>query len=108
MEPGELPGAARDSDHSLTARKIEDDMAERDAVARARRVEGDVTVQHGGTRRDGIDDLRADLDVLEVRGRDRAKATSETRVLRALLRHVESSATRGVTSVVVVARVSGS
>src|SRR3989454_12048713 len=35
LEPSELPGPARDGDHSLTTRKIEDDMAERDVVARA-------------------------------------------------------------------------
>ncbi len=108
MEPGELPGAARDGDHSLTAGKIEYDMAERDVVARARRVEDDVTIQHGRTGRDGIDHPRADLDGLEVRGRDRAEATGEPRVLRALFRHVESSAASGVPRVVVVARVSGS
>src|SRR6266550_111012 len=95
LEPSELPGPARDGDHSLTTRKIEDDLAERDVVARARRVEGDVTVQHGSTWCDCVDDPRADLDVLEVRGRDRAEATGEARVLRALLGHVESSAAQG-------------
>src|SRR5256885_14735601 len=94
MEPGELAGPARDGDHSLTSSKIQYDMADRDAVTRAGRVEDEVTVQHGRTRRDCIDDPRADLDGLEVRGRDRAEAAREARVLRALLRHVESAAAR--------------
>src|SRR5439155_1760018 len=100
MEPGELPGAARDGDHSLTAGEIEYDMAERGAVAPARRVEDDVTIQHGRTRRDGIDHPRADLDVLEVRGCDRAEATGEPRVLRALLCYVERPAARFATVLV--------
>ena len=48
LEPGELPGRARDSDHSVTAHQIEYHMTVRLVVARARPVEGDVAVSTVG------------------------------------------------------------
>ena len=93
-EVGEFPGPARERHRSLTGRESENDVAERSVVAGAGRVERDVAVKHGRTRRDSIDDLRADLDLLDVRGRDRTEATGEARVLPAILCHMQSSASR--------------
>src|SRR5437870_2440992 len=90
----ELSGPARERAVAETSYTIECAVAERGVVARARRVDDDVAVHQCRTRRRGIDDGRADFDLLEVRGRDRAEGAGETRVRRALLCHMELSASR--------------
>lgn len=68
-------------------------MAGRGVVAGPRRVEDDVTARRRTKIRWlQIDDSRADLDRLEVRGRDRAEGIG--RELRAFLRHMERAASR--------------
>ena len=64
-------------------------MAEREIVARPRRVENDVTVQSesGEISALGVDDRRIDLDRIEVRGRDGAEVTGLTRVRRSPSSH---------------------
>jgi DNA-binding SARP family transcriptional activator len=94
IEVGELPGPAGERHRSLTGGQSENNVAERCVVAWARWVEGDVAVQHGRARRDCIHDLRTDLDLGNVRGRDRAEAAGEARVLRTFLRHVKGSTSR--------------
>src|SRR2546429_4119690 len=94
MEPHELPGPARDSDDSLTARKVEYDMADRGVVAPAWCVEDDVRIQQSSAGRPRVDDPGSDVDLLHVRRRDCAEGTSEPRVRRALFRYMESSASR--------------
>src|SRR5512132_1718315 len=93
LEVGELPGPAKERDHAGQGRKIEHDMPERGVVPRP--VDHEVTVQHAGTRIAGcrgIDDPRAELDRVEVRGRDRAELTGVAEVVLAVLRHMELSA----------------
>jgi hypothetical protein len=70
-------------------------MAERFVVAGPRRVEDDVGVKPGRTSRLRIDDSRADLDLLDVRRRDRAELTCEAVILRALFQDMEISASHG-------------
>src|SRR2546429_6821774 len=108
MEPGEPPRPARERAVPETGPKIECTMAERDVFARVWWVQDDVAVQRGRTSCLLIHDPRADLDLLEVRGRDRAEITSQAQVGGALLRQMESAAAPGVLRVLVVARVSGS
>src|SRR5450631_1973041 len=93
MEPGELPGPARERDHPAMGQTIEHDVAEREVAGRDN--EDDVTVHGGSTSRLQIDDPRADRDRREVRGRDRAEGIGHARVLRALLGHMEISASGG-------------
>jgi hypothetical protein len=76
FEPGELPGPARERHHALVGRKIEHDMAGR-GIARPG-VEGYVGVQRAVTSRICVNDLGADRDLFEVRGRDRAEVTGES------------------------------
>jgi hypothetical protein len=71
----------------------EDDVAEREVAGPDH--EDDVTVHGGSTSRLEIDDPRADHDRWEVRGRDRAEGIGEPRVLRALLRDMKISVSRG-------------
>src|SRR3989304_3986893 len=75
VEPGELPGPARERRLSGARRKIEVDVPERLVVAGARRIEHDVRVQDGGSQGTEGDDLRADREGREVRGRRRAGVT---------------------------------
>jgi hypothetical protein len=82
----ELPGPARKRALSQTGRQIRSAMAERLIVARPRRVEDDVTVQHAIPSGLFIDERRADLNRLEVRDSDRAVVIGLARVRRALLR----------------------
>ena len=93
MEVGELPGPARE--RATADRGGECAVAERGVVSWSRQVEDHVTVQIPKTVHGGIDDPRADLDCSEVRGRDRAERPIRAVVFRALLRHMESSASRG-------------
>src|SRR6266496_3479102 len=90
--------------NSACGRKIEHDMPVRAVFAGP--VDDEVGVQHAGSRigRRGIDDPRADLDRVEVRGLDRAERAGGARVLRALLRHMERSAPRRGTGVLGGAR----
>src|SRR5438874_8094923 len=80
MERRELPGSARQSDFAESGREIEPDVAER-VVARPDN-QNDVTIERGRARGLEIDDSRADLDRLEVRGSDRAEGVRQARVLR--------------------------
>src|SRR5207244_3797729 len=89
MERGEPPRAAGEPDLSGTGSEIERDLAER--VVAGPYDQDDVAVQRRGAGRLEIDDPRADLDRVEVGGGDRAEGIGEARVLRAFLRHVESS-----------------
>jgi hypothetical protein len=93
MEPGELPGPARERDHPAMGQTIEHDVAEREVTGPDD--EDDVTVHGGSASRLEIDDPRADRDRREVRGRDRAEGIGQARELRALLRHMEISMSRG-------------
>jgi len=70
-------------------------MTERFVITGSRRVEDDVSVQPGRTSRFRIDDSRADLDLLDVRRRDRAELTREAVILRALFQDMEISASHG-------------
>src|SRR5205085_9505975 len=93
LEPCEPPGPARERDEAGTAREVERDVAGRGVVA-VPRVEDDVAVERARSGRLGINDPRAHVDRVEVRGRDRAEGTGEACVGRALLRHMEDSASR--------------
>src|SRR5207248_2674367 len=96
MEVRELPGPTRERAQSNTGRKIQMAMAEGEIVAGLRRVEDDVTVQRESTEISplGVDDRRADLDRIDVRGLDRAEVTGLAPVRPAVLRHMEFSASR--------------
>jgi hypothetical protein len=95
VETGELPGPVRERAQSETCRKIKGATADRPVSVPG--VEDHVTVQQArrNASRLVIEDLRADLDRGEVRGRDRAEGTGEARVSRAFLRYVEISASPG-------------
>ena len=59
-------------------------------------IDDNVGVQSaGGRRRLGVDDFRADRDRIEVRGCDRAEGAGLAGVLRAFLRQMQGSASRG-------------
>src|SRR5438552_18693289 len=92
----ELPGPSGERHCSPTGANREMDVAKRHGVARAWRIEDDVTVQHavGEISRGCVDDLRAGLDLCEIRGRDRAEAAGEASILQAVLRHVKSTTSR--------------
>src|SRR4051794_9129962 len=66
VEMGEHPGSPSERAQSDPRREIKPTMAESLVVARARRVQRDVAVEQGWAGSDRIDDLRADLDLLEV------------------------------------------
>src|SRR4030095_9392976 len=57
-------------------------------------IEDDVTVEQArwDTSRLVVVDLRTDRDLRKVRGRNRTMVTGQTRVLGAILRHMEASA----------------
>src|SRR6202035_1135404 len=88
-EPAKLSGPVREGAQSEICRQIERATADRPVSVPC--VEDDVTVQQArrNTSRLVIEDMGADLDLREVRGRERAKGTSGARVLRALLRQME-------------------
>src|SRR5215472_18569631 len=95
FEPGELSGPIRKRTHSVKGR-IECATADRPVAKPG--IEDDVTVQiktRRDTRRLVIEDLRADQDLLEVRGCECAEAAWGPRVLRAFLRHMELAVLRG-------------
>ena len=75
MKPGELPGPARERAASeKVVLRVERAVAGRRVVAWPRQVEGDGTARRRTEiGRLEIDDPRADLDRLEVRGRDRTE-----------------------------------
>ncbi len=70
MERVEVPGPAREREHSRTGR-IERDVPER--IVAGPDDDREVALEGASGRRLEIDDLRADLDRLQVRGRDRAE-----------------------------------
>jgi len=94
-ERRKLPRPARERAQSQTGREIECAVAERFVVAGPRRVEDDVTVQRGCANRLCIDDPRADLDRLDVRGGDRAEITRATLIVPTLFGDMEFTASRG-------------
>src|SRR5437762_2738814 len=98
MEPGELPSPVRERAQSEQGREIDCATAKRPVTVPG--VENDVTVRQPRRNASGlvIEDLRTDLDLREIGGRDRAEGTGGTRVLRTLLRHNELSPTRGSSS----------
>jgi hypothetical protein len=65
LEPGEVPGPARERCLAARGRKIELDMAGRSVAGPG--VEDDVGVQRASLSRLCVDDLRTDLDLLEAR-----------------------------------------
>jgi len=90
----EFARAARERHCSQTSLEGENDMAERLVVAWAGPVKRYVTVEDGGTGRTGINDLCADLDLLQARRCDGTEATCKPRELCALLSHMKLSASR--------------
>ena len=94
LESPELPRPARERHNARKGRKRGRDMAE--CAVSGPCVEDDVAVESGGTGCLRVDDLRADVDRLQVGRSDRAERTSMAGVLSALLRHVQSSAPRRV------------
>src|SRR4029453_7992624 len=92
----ENPGPTREGAESDTGHKIEVTVAECDVVAGPGRVEDHVAVQRERHEisRPGIDDPRANLDRIEGRGRDRADVTGMAGPRRALLGHMDRSASR--------------
>lgn len=92
LEAGERSGPARERHHAGPSRKIEHDMARRGVAGSG--LQDNIRVQGARPLRLGVDDPRADRDLLEIRGRDRADVTGEARVCRALLCHTEVAAGR--------------
>src|SRR6476646_10890059 len=94
-EVAELARPAREGDHAGVRGEIEDDVAERCVVARP--VDDEVAVQHAGSgiaRSRGVDDPRAGLDRVEVRGRDRAELAGSAVIVLAVLRHMKVPSSR--------------
>jgi len=89
MEPSQLPGPVRERAYSG---KGHTECATADGPVAVPGVEDEAS---RNTSRLVIEDLRADGDRREVRGRDRAEGTGAPRVRRALLRHMELSVSRG-------------
>ena len=87
MEPGERSRAVRDRAQSDPGRETKEAMAGCDVAGPC--VDGRVAVQRSLAARLQVEDLRADLERLDVRGPDRAKVAGNTLESRAVLRRVE-------------------
>src|SRR4029079_846193 len=98
VEVREFPGSTRERAAPEPRHKIELAVAARDVVAPPRAVDPDGAVdrQRAEVRGLYIDDPGADLDLRDVRGRDRAEVPRGARVRRrrARLRHMKISASR--------------
>ena len=100
MEVGEHPGSAREADiadygRAGRDRHVDADMPERGVIAWP--VDDHAAVVNDSVCQDRgrVDDFRPGLDRVEARGRDRAEGTGFARVLRTLLRDMESAVSRG-------------
>src|SRR4029077_4785725 len=87
-------GPAVECNYSHTGDAIDKAVAEHFVIAWTRRVIDQITVNPRGSSRGCVDDLCANLDLLEVRGHDGAEAAWKASVLQALLRQVNHSAPR--------------
>ena len=89
LETAELSRPARERQNAGESRKRERDMAE--CAVSGPGIKNEVAVETGGARWLRVDDLRADVDGLQVGRRDRAEGAGLAVVLRALLGRVKSS-----------------
>src|SRR2546421_6395730 len=87
MEPGELSRAVRDRAQSDPGRETEEAMAGRDVAGPC--VDGRIAVQRSLAARLQVEDLRANLECLDVRRPDRAKVAGDALEPRAILRRVK-------------------
>src|SRR5438067_5841325 len=87
VEPGKRSRAVRDRAQAHPCREMQEAMAGCDGAGPY--VNGHVAVQRGLTGHLEVEDLRAHLDCLDVRGSDGAKGADEARESRAILRRME-------------------